>query len=52
MDGGAPDGHSGRVMPYHEVRRHNILTGWRMKLEEWMSIWELKGQTPMGMEKK
>ena len=24
----------------------------RMKLEEWMSIWELKDQTPMGMEKK
>jgi hypothetical protein len=23
-----------------------------MKLEEWMSIWDLKDRTPMGMDKR
>jgi hypothetical protein len=33
-------------------RRHRMITVWRMNLEEYMSIWELKEKTLMGMERK
>jgi hypothetical protein len=29
-------------------RRHKMLPVHKMKLEEWMFIWELKDQTPIG----
>jgi hypothetical protein len=33
-------------------RMHRMFSIQRMKLEEWMSILELKDRTPMGMEKR
>jgi hypothetical protein len=34
-----------------ERRKHKMLIVQRMKLEEWMSIWESMDKTPMDMEK-
>jgi hypothetical protein len=34
------------------MEEEKILTVHRMKLEEWISISELKEQTPMGMKNK
>jgi hypothetical protein len=45
-------GESTIVITKPKWRRHIMLPIQRMKLEEWMSDWELKDQTPMGMEKR